>query len=332
MKQFRVDSRVLKAGFLFSDRFQIRRISPIWLSLILILLFSTWFPVQGQTDAQYPITVIDALDREVTITEQPQAIVSLSPSVTETLFAIGAGPQVVGRTEYCDYPAEVEELPIVGGFSASSISVETIVALEPDLIIAGAALQSELVEPLEQAGITVFVIDATSIGDIFDSIQVLGEITGNIDGAQHVINDMNRRIGAVAISVNTIPQEERATVFYEVWHEPLMTTTLQTFIGELITLGGGVNIFNTVGEAYPTVSAEQIIESDPDVILGPSSHGDQLTAEMIASREGWETVLAVVEERIYIIDGSIISHSGPRIADALEIIAAQLYPELFESE
>ncbi len=143
-------------------------------------MFGALIPVQGQDEAQFPITVTDALDREVTITEQPQAIISLSPSVTETLFAIGAGSQVVGRTEYCDYPAEVEALPTVGGFSASSISVETIVSLEPDLVILGTSRQTELITPLEDAGITVFVVDAISISDIFDSIQVLGEVTGNI--------------------------------------------------------------------------------------------------------------------------------------------------------
>ena len=332
MLHYRSDSRILKAGFLFFNRFHTYKTSLLWLSLIFVLVFSIWMPIQGQEEAQFPLTVTDALGREVTISEQPQAIISLSPSVTETLFAIGAGPQVVGRTEYCNYPAEVESLPTVGGFSASSISVETIVSLEPDLVILGTSHQAELVTPLEESGITVFVVDAISVNDIFDSIQILGEVTGHVDDAQQVINHMYSRIGAIAVKINTIPQDERLTVFYEVWHEPLMTTTAQTYIGELITLAGGVNIFNDLDESYPSISAEQIIDSDPAVIMGPSSHGDQLTAEIIASRDGWSNLTAVAEENIYIIDGNIISHSGPRITDALEIITAQLYPKLFESE
>jgi iron complex transport system substrate-binding protein len=129
--------------------------------------------------------------------------------------------------------------------------------------------------------------------------------------------------------VATIPEEERQTVFYEVWHEPLMTTTSLTFIGELIELAGGINVFGDMEERYPSISAEQIIDYDPQVILGPSTHGDQLTIDMIAAREGWGNMTAVQNETIFIIDGAPISHTGPRIVDALDLVAAALYPEYF---
>lgn len=276
-----------------------------------------------------PQEFTDSLDREIVVDTPPLRIVSLAPSVTESLFAIGAGDLVVGRTEYCDFPAEVESLPTIGGFAASSISVETILDLEPELVIGGSTYQAEVIDALESARINAFIIQPASVEEIFDSLQLLGMVTDRQEGADILVEDMQSRIDAVAEIVSTIPEEERLTVFFEVWHEPLMTTTLQTFLGELIQIAGGVNIFAGIEEDYPAVSAEQILEADPDVILGPSSHGDQLTVEVISSREGWGDLTSVQNEAIYLIDGNMISRSGPRIAEALETIADILYPGYF---
>ena len=276
-----------------------------------------------------PQEFTDSLDREIVVDTPPLRIVSLAPSVTESLFAIGAGDLVVGRTEYCDFPAEVETLPTIGGFASSSISVETIIDLEPDLVIGGSTYQAEIIEALESAGINAFIIQPASVEGIFDSLQLLGMVTDRQEGAEILVADMQSRIDAVAEVVSTIPEEERLTVFFEVWHEPLMTTTLQTFLGELIQIAGGINIFADIEEDYPAVSAEQILEANPDVILGPSSHGDQLTVEVISSREGWGDLTSVQNEAIYLIEGNIISRSGPRIVDALEAIADVLYPDYF---
>lgn len=276
-----------------------------------------------------PQEFTDSLDREIVIETPPLRIISLAPSVSESLFAIGAGDLVVGRTEFCDFPAEVELLPTIGGFSIKSISIEAILDLEPDLVIGGSTIQAEIIAVLETAGINAFVIQPESVEDILDSLELLGAVTNRQEGANVLLMDMQSRIDAVSEIVSTIPEEERLTVFYEVWHEPLMTTTLQTFIGELIQLAGGTNIFADIEEAYPSVSAEQILEANPDVILGPSNHGDQLTVEAISSREGWQDLSSVQNEAIYLIDGNIISRSGPRIVDALEMIASALYPEYF---
>jgi iron complex transport system substrate-binding protein len=279
----------------------------------------------------YPLTYDDVLGRSVTIEARPERIVSLAPAITEMLYAIGAGTQVVGRTDYDNYPPEVETVPSVGGFDASTISVETLVALEPDLVIGGSIYQVDLANTLEGSGLIAIVLEPESIADILETIRMLGTITGHVDEAGAVVEGMQTRIDAVTEKVSTIPQEERPLVFYEVWHEPLMSASNKTFIGELITLAGGVNIFGDLEEGYPTISAEQIIEKDPDIILGPSSHSDQLTTEMIAARPGWERLTAVQEEAISIVDGDIISRAGPRVVDALESIAAALYPELFDA-
>ncbi len=278
----------------------------------------------------YPQTQTDALDRAVTITAQPRRIISLSPSVTEILFAIGAGPQVVGRTEFCNYPPEVTSLPTIGGFSAKSISVEAVLDLQPDLVIAGSKRQKEVIEALEGAGLTVFALAPNSLADIETGIRTLGEITGNVEGAEAVVADMQRHISAVTEKTGGLPEDKRPRVFYEVFDEPLTTTTNATFIGELITLAGGINIFAELPEAYPNVSVEQIAELDPQVIIGPSSHADKLTADLIAARPGWAAFTAVKDKSIYVVDGDVISRPGPRMAEALEALAEALHPDLFK--
>lgn len=289
-------------------------------------------PTEGSTPVEVaaaPVEFTDSVGQEVVIDELPDQLISLAPSITESIFAIGAGDMLTARTEYCDYPEEVLELPTIGGFSASTISTEAIINLEPDIVIGGSIYQTEIIDAMATAGITAFIIEPNSIEEIVDTLRLLGEVTGNPAGAEELIADMQSRISAVEDVVATIPADERVTVFYEVWNDPYMTTTDQTFIGELINLAGGVNIFADLEEDYPSISAEEIIEQDPQVILGPSDHGDQLTVEMITSREGWSDLSAVAGERIYIIDGNIVSRAGPRVVDALESIASSLYPDYF---
>ena len=275
------------------------------------------------------VDIIDSVGREVVIDTPPARIVSLAPSITESLYAIGAGDLLVGRTEFCDYPEDALSLPAIGGFSSSSISVEAITDLEPDLVIGGSTYQADLIDALESAGIQVIILEPNSIEEIMDSLQRLGAITGHSAEASSLLDEMQTRIDAVMQVVETIPEEERVSVFYEVWNDPYMTTTNQTFIGELINMAGGVNIFADLGEDYPSISSEEVIEKDPQVILGPSNHGDQLTSEIIAEREGWSDLSAVQNGRIYIIDGNIVSRAGPRVVNALEAIAQALYPQSF---
>jgi iron complex transport system substrate-binding protein len=280
--------------------------------------------------AAQEITFTDDLGNPVTLTVPAQRIVSLAPSVTESLFAIGAGKQVVGRTDYCNYPEEVLSLPSIGGFSAESISVETILSLEPDLVIGGSTYQADVIQALQDAGVPAFVSQAETLAALMDALTLFGQITGHEDEAAAVVSDMQSKVDAVKTAVSAVPADQRPTVFYEVWHEPLMSANGKTFVGELIELAGGVNIFADLPDEYPTVSVEQIVEVDPQFIIGPSSHGDQMTAEVIGAREGWENLSAVKNNAIYIVDGDIVSRASPRIVLALEEIAKILHPDLFQ--
>lgn len=279
----------------------------------------------------YPLSLKDDLGRQVTVGQQPTRIVSLAPSNTEILFAIGAGSQVVGVTKYCNYPPEAaQEREIVGGFSADSLSVEKILALKPDIVFSAGSIQRPIIEALEAAQVTVFALEAEDFAELYTDIMAVGDITGHEQEAEQVVEDMQARVEKIAAIVAGIPQDQRVKVFYEVWDEPLMTAGPRTFIGQVIEIAGGINIFADLEEEYPTVSAEAVVERNPDVILGPSSHAEGMTAEKIGARPGWQEVKAVQNGRVLIIDGDIISRAGPRLVAALEEVARALYPHWFQ--
>lgn len=278
----------------------------------------------------WPMTLTDGMGREVVLEKAPERIVSLSPSNTEVLYATGAGDLVVGNTEYCDYPEEANEVEKVGGFSAKTISVEAIVALDPDLVFSNDSGHEPIIEALEGAGVPVYAVKASTFEDVYANLELIGLLTANEEAAAQVVEEMKSRIAAVEEKIVSVPEEERPTVFWEIWDEPLMTSGPRTFSAQMIEIAGGVNIFPDLTEDYPQISVEEVVSRNPDVIMGPDTHGDKLIADQLAARPGWEDVTAVVENRIYLIDGNTSSRPGPRLADALEVIAASLYPDLFK--
>jgi len=282
------------------------------------------------TPDKFPLTLADDLGREVTLTGLPQRIVSLAPSNTEILFAVGAGDQVVGVTQYCNFPPEAQGREQIGGFSAKTISIEKIVDLEPDLVLAAGEIHQPVIEALDQLNIPVFSIDPNTLDEVYSGIELVGRLTGHEEEAAQVVAEMENRVAAVTERVNTIPQEERLTVYWEVFDEPRMTTGPSTFTGQLIELAGGVNIFADVSEEYPQISDEEVIGRDPAVIMGADTMGDRLTTELVAQRPGWDQIEAVQKARIYLFDGDMVARAGPRLAQVLEVMAEALYPELFE--
>jgi iron complex transport system substrate-binding protein len=282
------------------------------------------------TSASFPLTLTDDLGREVTLSELPQRVISLAPSNTEILFAVGAGDQVVGVTQYCNYPPEAQERDQIGGFSAKTISIEKIVALEPDLVLAAGEIHQPVIEALEQVNIPVYALDPNTLEEVYTRLELVGRLTGHEEEAAQVVTDMQGRVRAVSERVGTIPQEDRLSVYWEVFDEPRMTAGPATFIGQLIELAGGVNIFADVSEDYPQISDEEVIGRNPAVIMGPETMGEKLTIETVAQRPGWDQVDAVQNGRIYLFDGDMVSRSGPRLAQVLELMARALYPDLFE--
>lgn len=276
------------------------------------------------------IEIEDELGRIVNLEVPVQRIVSLAPSNTEMLFAVGAGDNVVGVTEYCDYPEAAQTVEKIGGFSSDTISVEAIVALEPDLVIAYTSRHQPIIEALDKVNLPVLALAPETVEDVYANITLIGQLTGNEEQAAKTVADMKTRIAAVEEKVAQIPEEERLQVFWEIFDEPLMTAGPSTFTGQMIELAGGVNIFADLEEDYPQINAEEVVSRNPEVMMGSDSHGDKLTPEQVAARPGWDQIAAVQNERIHLIDGNIVSRPGPRIADAVEAMAQALYPDLFE--
>ena len=278
--------------------------------------------------------LVDDLGYSLTLTSPPERIVSLAPSNTEILFAVGAGDNVVGITDFCNYPYDFGTWISVGNITSIgnyyNPSTEPIVALNPDLVLASTG-SLEATETLRDLGYNVLVIEPKNLTFVIRDILLVGRATNHYDEAVALENAINQRIDAIttqATQATTTP-----AVYHEVWNEPIMSAGPETFIDELITLAGGQNIFNDASSSWPTVSSEAIIDKNPDVMVFPDMYMGQSnfyeTIEVVKTRPGWEHISAVQNDDIFEINADIISRSGPRLVDALEILAKMIHPEIF---
>ena len=222
-----------------------------------------------QSTAEFPLVIKDDRGREVSVPKKPIRIVSLLPSHTEILYAVGAGKQMVGCTTFCNYPAETEQLEKVALSNPGSVSLETLVALKPDLIFLGGDYQRRLAEQLTKLKIPVLSFESQSVADIERSIRGISLSTGHTQAGEELIAKIKKEIKAVQKRVEPYQKQGPPRVFYQVWDQPLMTAGPASFIGELIDLIGAENIFDDMKIAYPQVSEETLIVRNPDVILMP---------------------------------------------------------------
>jgi iron complex transport system substrate-binding protein len=273
------------------------------------------------------ISVSDRLQRTVQFSTAPKRVVSLSPAITELMYAIGAGTQLVGATKYCNYPSEANDIPRVGAGTLESLSRETIVSLNPDLVLCKWDTHEPLVESLDELGIPTLAVGADSLEQLFDEISLLASVMRTTSQAESLVDSMKTRLEKLSAVTESIPASERVSVFYEVWHEPLMTAGPDSFIGELLKIAGMRNIFDDTTQRYPKVSSEVVVHRNPDVILAPSTHATEVNIEAVMARQGWEGVQAVRDKKIFLIDGDQVSRCGPRLLEALEQMIRAVYPE-----
>ena len=299
---------------------------PLFLIVLLALVVTAC--ASQPAPAAAGITLVDGLGRSVVLKEAARRVVSLSPSNTEILFAVGAGAQVVGRDEFSDYPEEARAVKSVGG-SMGEYSVEEIVALKPDLVFAAEINSPELVKQLEDLGLTVYYLkNPATFDDLYVNLEIAAQLTGN-DPAK-LINSLKARVAAVDEKI--MPLSYAPAVFYEIdATDPAKPYTYGpgTFGNMLITRAGGINIGSDLKDAYPQISLEQIVVSNPNIILlGDSMWG--VTVDAVNSRPGWETIDAVGAGRIFPIDDNLVSRPGPRLVDGLEQMAKLLHPDVFK--
>ena len=252
----------------------------------------------------------------------PKSIVTLSPAAAEILYAIGAGDQIAAVSQFTDYPPEAAEKPVVGGFDGKTLSIETILSYEPDLVYLTEGMHNFLIEPLDSYGIKWYLSNATSITAIEKEIMDMGELTGHQDAAAQVVAQMAEKLSK-AYTPQPAPTEDDEVealdstikVYYEVWNAPFMSVGSTSFIHDVIVNAGGKNIFDDLTDAYPMVSDETIIARAPDVILIPMNNG--VSVEDVKARAGWDSIPAVANDRVYIIDDNVYSRPAPRIADVV---------------
>jgi iron complex transport system substrate-binding protein len=270
----------------------------------------------------YPVSVTRTDEVEITIEERPEQIVSLSPGATETFFAIGAGDQLVAVDMFSDYPEETTDLPKVDAYQPDP---EAIVDLDPDLVFVIYDADG-IVDLLEDLDIQVLYLDApNSIEGLIEQIRILGEVTGNRSEADELAASLEERVDAVVEQVAEV--DSQPSVYHEL-DDSFFTVGPESFVGDLYSILGARNIAEgSVGE-YPQLSEEVIIEEDPEVIILPT-YGDGGVSDAVRERPGWDGIDAVENDRVYEIDGDIVSRPGPRLVDALEQLAELLYPEEF---
>ncbi|MBC7231125.1 MAG: cobalamin-binding protein [Actinobacteria bacterium] len=273
-----------------------------------------------------PGVFTDDLGREVTLEEAPSRIVSVSPACTEILFALGLGDKVVGVTEYCDYPEEALEKEKIGTFTTPSL--EAIVALNPDLVLATGGVQAEVLGRMEELGLTVYAVNPTTFDETLATILEVGEITGTTRRAEEIVTDMNQRAVEVARRVNEMEARGKARprAFFEIYYENnVWTVGKGSIISNLIRLAGGENIGDMESGDYYEFSVEALMSQNPQVYLVGS--GSMFEPGDITSRPGWDRMDAVRDGRVYVIEENLLYRTGPRLIDGLEAIHAALYPE-----
>jgi iron complex transport system substrate-binding protein len=309
------------------------RLAPFLVVLLLVASAcgAATAPVSSQTAAAtasasaaaYPVTVTDFQNRSVTVPKRPERIVSIGPSITEFLYALGAGPRVVGADDFSDEPAAALQLEKVGGIK---VNFEKVVSLRPDLVLS-VKFSDGTIEKLAGAGLLVLVVDPQSAGDVARTAILLGRAVGS-DG-DHLARDIQKRVDDVRSKTASAATKPR--VYHEIdASDPtkIFTVGPGSYIHDLIEIAGGQNIAARAISAYPQLSAEEILRSDPEIIiLAAADYAAK--PDQVAARSGWSQVSAVKNKRIVTIAPNLINRPGPRVGEAAEAYAKLVHPELF---
>lgn len=304
-----------------------RSMTMMWFAIAVALsavfAFTGGYLVGSSTQKSEPFTVVDDYGRAVTLDGVPERIVSAAPTPTEILFAIGAGSQVVGVDDFSDYPAAAANLTKVGAYP---LNIESIVALEPDLVVSSDLVPASQLDQLESQGIPYVIFADRTLEDVFKTIRLAGIITGHVTEADALAESLSSRVDA--ITNKTLAEGvDTPDVFVEYY--PMWTYGPGSFGDDLIKLAGGRNIAENASSEYPEVTSEFVIAEDPEVIVYTVGVMSTTTPESIADRSGWSNITAVEQGAIFSIDDNLLSRYGPRIVDGLESLAEIIHPELF---
>ena len=305
-----MDTKIVRALFLV-------------LMLTMLMLVSCAPAATPSAAEVVPVEVVDGLGRSLSLPAAPQRIISMAPSNTELLFAVGAGSRVVGRDEFSDYPEAAKAVESIGG-SMGKYNLEQIAALQPDLVLAAEINTPEQVQAIEDLGLNVYYLkNPADLAGMLQNITIVGQLTGNTAEASSLVGSLQARLDKVQKLATDAP----VTVFYELdgLSDPTKPWTVGsgTYIDEMLNLLGASNVAAEAGAGWLQLSQEALIVADPQVILlGDGAYG--VTVESLAARPGWEGISAVKSGKVYLFDDNLVSRPGPRLVDGLETLAGLL--------
>ena len=269
----------------------------------------------------------DHIGRRVEVPDQPRRIVSLAPSLTETLFALGLGNRVVGVTDFCDFPSEATSKPKVGG--VINPSVEMVVSLKPDLVlISREGNRRETMTALERLRIPVFAVSAERLGDVFRLIRDVAAIAGVAARGEALADRLERQAAEIEAAVRPYPPRR---VVLLVWLHPIVSVGHGSFLDDLLRRTGAVSISADTAQPWPRLSVEQVVRSNPEFLLVPRSPGFAPTREQLLRLPGWRELPAVQEGRIIYVPWDV-ERPGPRLVETQQLIARALHPEAFATK
>jgi iron complex transport system substrate-binding protein len=270
------------------------------------------------------LTLTDMTGRALTMPAPPRRIVSLVPSATEIIFALGGEDRLVGVTDFCDFPPAARRKRSVGGMIAPNL--EIVSALTPDLVIATReGNRHETFEQIGRLGIPVYLVEAGSIGEMLDAVARLGALTGRTGAVAPLAARLGRRVRAVSAAVKDL---RRPRVLYVLWPDPLIVPARASLLTELIGLAGGESITGAEAGDYPRFSIEAAVARAPEVII-LADHGSGTGLQQRGRWERLKSLPAVRAGRLHSVDGSVLHRYGPRVVDGLEQLARAIHPEAF---
>ena len=310
--------------------------------LVLIVIFGVvgvvvWQQLGTSQGNPGTISVVDDAGNNVTITSYPDKIVSLAPATTEILFGLGLSDKIVGTVSYSGYATDIQDIieakniTVVGTFN--KVNVELVTGLQPDLIVASGAYQQSLAEKFAEQGKTVVILNPTEFSGILADITLLGKLTGQNANATALVDSMQSKVDEIAAETSGL-DKPGVYVEYYVDKNGYSSYGAKSYINELISMAGGVNVFAGFQGQYVTTSTEEVLMANPQIIIiskGVMSSLSGITPDSIRARESWNNIDAVKNNKIYEVNEALITIWGPRIVDGLEELAQVIHPEVFNA-
>ena len=268
----------------------------------------------------------DEMARTVKICYPPMRIISLAPSITEILFALGLNEEIEAVTDFCDYPEAVSKRPRVGGFINPNI--EKIVSLKPDLIIAiRDGNRMGTIDRLNELAFPVYVVDPKSFDGVITTLQNIGDIVGRQENSKNIVNEIKAKREKTAILTRSLP---RPKVFFQIGYLPMITVGKGSLADELIRLAGGRSISENESLNYPPYNIEIVVQKAPEIIIMSSMESKRNYSGLIKMWQNWKSIPAVKRNAIHIVDSNIVDRPTPRIVEGLEAMLRIIHPEVFK--